>query len=57
MTVPINQCRCCRKVLIGIVVRGAKTVVVRGKGRISTQNRKIAEMTVPINNCRNDSSY
>jgi len=41
MTVPIN--------LIGIVVRGAKTVVVRGKGRISTQNRKIAEMTVPIN--------
>jgi len=28
--------RRCRKILIGSVVRGAKTVVVRGKSRIST---------------------
>nr|WP_201010104.1 hypothetical protein [Escherichia coli]QJX10937.1 hypothetical protein [Escherichia coli] len=30
------------------VVRGAKTVVVRGKNRILTQNREKLEMTVPI---------
>lgn len=40
--------RCCRKILIGLVVRGAKTVVVRGKNRILTRNRKKPEMTVPI---------
>src|SRR5574344_1403173 len=40
--------RRCRKILIGLVVRGAKTVVVRGKNRILTQNRKKPEMTVPI---------
>src|SRR5574344_623793 len=56
--------RRCRKILIGLVVRGAKTVVVRGKNRILTQNRKKPEMTVPISNfdpkpqkTRNDSSY
>jgi len=32
----------------GLVVRGAKTVVVRGKNRILTRNRKKPEMTVPI---------
>jgi hypothetical protein len=66
------QDRRCRKILIGLVVRGAKTVVVRGKNRILTQNRKNPEMTVPISSCssgkkpnfdpkpqkpRNDSSY
>ena len=40
--------RRCRKILIGLVVRGAKTVVVRGKNRILTRNRKKPEMTVPI---------
>nr|WP_250696548.1 hypothetical protein [Escherichia coli] len=40
--------RRCRKILIGLVVRGAKTVVVRGKNRILTQNREKLEMTVPI---------
>jgi len=40
--------RCCRKFLIGAVVWAEETVVVRGNGRISTQNRKIPEMTVPI---------
>src|SRR5574344_1860266 len=30
--------RRCRKILIGLVVRGAKTVVVRGKNRILTRN-------------------
>ena len=34
--------------MIGLVVRGAKTVVVRGKNRILTRNRKKPEMTVPI---------
>lgn len=43
--------RRCRKILIGLVVRGAKTVVVRGKNRILTQNREKLEMTVPIS-CR-----
>src|SRR5574344_415039 len=45
--------RRCRKILIGLVVRGAKTVVVRGKNRILTRNRKKPEMTVPISkeNC------
>ena len=42
--------RRCRKILIGLVVRGAKTVVVRGKNRILTRNRKKPEMTVPISN-------
>ena len=42
------QDRRCRKILIGLVVRGAKTVVVRGKNRILTRNRKKPEMTVPI---------
>ena len=42
------QGRRCRKILIGLVVRGAKTVVVRGKNRILTRNRKKPEMTVPI---------
>jgi len=45
------QDRRCRKILIGLVVRGAKTVVVRGKNRILTQNRKNPEMTVPISQC------
>jgi len=36
------------KNLIGLVVQGAKTVVVRGKNRILTPNRKKPEMTVPI---------
>ena len=36
--------RRCRKILIGF----AKTVVVRGKNRILTQNREKLEMTVPI---------
>ncbi|HIB0459034.1 TPA: hypothetical protein ACWSYK_004978, partial [Escherichia coli] len=36
------------EILIGLVVRGAKTVVVRGKNRILTQNREKLEMTVPI---------
>ena len=50
--------RRCRKILIGLVVRGAKTVVVRGKNRILTRNRKKPEMTVPISQkTRNDSSY
>jgi len=57
--------RRCRKILIGLVVRGAKTVVVRGKNRILTRNRKKPEMTVPISisfdpkpqKTRNDSSY
>ena len=40
--------RRCRKILIGLVVRGAKTVIVRGKNRILTRNRKKPEMTVPI---------
>ena len=43
------------KNLIGLVVQGAKTVVVRGKNRILTPNRKKPEMTVPIsyfNLCR-----
>ena len=40
--------RRCRKILIGLVVRGVKTVVVRGKNRILTQNSKKPEMTVPI---------
>lgn len=40
--------RRCRKILIGLVVRDGKTVVVRVKSRISTQNRKNHEMTVPI---------
>ena len=44
--------RRCRKILIGLVVRGAKTVVVRGKNRILTRNRKKPEMTVPISNSR-----
>ena len=44
--------RRCRKILIGLVVRGAKTVVVRGKNRILTRNRKKPEMTVPISNLR-----
>ena len=43
--------RRCRKILIGLVVRGAKTVVVRGKNRILTRNRKKPEMTVPISHC------
>ena len=43
-----SQSRRCRKILIGLVVRGAKTVVVRGKNRILTRNRKKPEMTVPI---------
>ena len=42
--------RRCRKILIGLVVRGAKTVIVRGKNRILTQNRKNPEMTAPISN-------
>ena len=42
--------RRCRKILIGLVVRGVKTVVVRGKNRILTRNRKKPEMTVPISN-------
>ena len=46
------QDRRCRKILIGLVVRGAKTVVVRGKNRILTQNRKNPEMTVPISQNR-----
>src|SRR5574344_1127340 len=52
--------RRCRKILIGLVVRGAKTVVVRGKNRILTRNRNKPEMTVPISKpqkTRNDSSY
>ena len=44
--------RRCRKILIGLVVRGAKTVVVRGKNRILTRNRKKPEMTVPISQTR-----
>lgn len=44
--------RRCRKILIGLVVRGAKTVVVRGKNRILTQNREKLEMTVPISQKR-----
>ena len=46
------QGRRCRKILIGLVVRGAKTVVVRGKNRILTQNRKNPEMTVPISHLK-----
>jgi len=60
----ISRYRRCRKFLIGAVVWAEETVVVRGNGRISTQNRKIPEMTVPIinfdakpKNTRNDSSY
>lgn len=45
--------RRCRKILIGLVVRGAKTVVVRGKNRILTRNRKKPEMTVPISFYKN----
>lgn len=45
--------RRCRKILIGLVVRGAKTVVVRGKNRILTRNRKKPEMTVPISQKKN----
>jgi len=45
--------RCCRKFLIGAVVWAEETVVVRGNGRISTQNRKIPEMTVPISSTQN----
>src|SRR5574344_576886 len=45
--------RRCRKILIGLVVRGAKTVVVRGKNRILTRNRKKPEMTVPISQRKN----
>src|SRR5574344_1928989 len=45
--------RRCRKILIGLVVRGAKTVVVRGKNRILTQNREKLEMTVPISLTQN----
>ena len=44
MTVPISE----MTVPISLVVRGAKTVVVRGKNRILTRNRKKPEMTVPI---------
>lgn len=40
------------KKLIGSVVRGAKTAVVRGKSRISTQNRNDPEMTVPLSGIR-----
>ena len=47
--------RRCRKILIGLVVRGAKTVVVRGKNRILTRNRKKPEMTVPISKNYNNS--
>ncbi len=39
----------CRNILIGSVVRAGETVVVLGKSRISTQNRKNPEMTVLIN--------
>ncbi len=39
--------RRCRKILIGLVVRGAKTVVVRGKPNFDPKPRK-NEMTVPI---------
>ena len=38
----------CRNILIGSVVRAGETVVVLGKSRISTQNIKNPEMTVPI---------
>jgi len=40
-------CRRCRKILIGLVARVGKSVEDRGKSRISTQNRKNHEMTVP----------
>lgn len=43
-----SKSRRCRKILIGLAVLGVKTVVVRVKSRISTQNRKNPEMTVPI---------
>jgi hypothetical protein len=36
------------KNLIGSVVQAGKIVAVRGKNRISTQNRKNPEMMVPI---------
>src|SRR5574344_2934268 len=42
--------RHCGKIMIGLVVRGEKTVVVRWKNRILTRNRKKPEMTVPISN-------
>ena len=62
LNIPIS--RCCRKFLIGAVV-WAETVVVRGNGRISTQNRKYRNKQFPIisvfdakpKNTRNDSSY
>src|SRR5574344_1113062 len=49
--------RRCRKILIGLVVRGAKTVVVRGKNLILTRNRKKPEMTVPISVCATTEHY
>src|SRR5574344_650214 len=49
--------RRCRKILIGLVVRGAKTVVVRGKNRILTRKRKKPEMTVPISFIASWGSY